>query len=220
MSLKNFQWYLENTTICEYNEVEYWTYDINRIYKFNYDYYTKTWLKYYTLQSFYEFIDSILLKYDIDVTNDYVLNLRKIKWYIYEKVKWSNKWIEKYQAIKVIFDNFENFYLKMNSDYLYTETDIVNFYSSIWKDIIAKEIFKWNKLYKKIRESRNNFIEHNVDNKKTYSRIVSFKMNWVVWDNTTWRAHFYLEIDNNCYVINLYPILDFMVFLKELLNTI
>ena len=223
--LANFDRYLKNTTIFEYKNE-----DKNVHHKMNQDYnpIKINWINFFSVQSFFQFIDSIIKKYKIKTNGDLWKNIYAIYWYVVEKKNITDT--NELDCIKSIFVNLNLFLEKVviwkKIDEFwpipsYTNTDAKNVYCSIWNDTI-KRIFEWNRNIEKIRQTRNKFIEHNEDHKidklkNDFRRKVSLIW-W--WDNSIWRINMKIDIisENKTYKFCLCPLLDFCVFIDELLK--
>lgn len=233
----DFDRYLKNTTIFEYktNNIKWQIFHKNP----NYNPIKINWISYFSNQSFFQFIDNILCDLELDTKdeinikikehfniefeNDFSEKIRFLFQYIIEKY---SKRKEEY-ALRSVFKNLKDFFEKavfgkehkdINWKKIllpnYTYTDAENFYHAIWNNAI-KNIFKWNKNIEKLRQTRNKFIEHNDDS----NREVNF-IYW--WDNTVWRVsmRIFIKNENKEFQFSLCPLLDFCMFINEILISI
>jgi len=214
-----FNRYLKNTTIFKYQD------ESNNIGP-NKHYWPEGS---FSIQSFIQFIERIIKKYQINNSEDLVKNIYAIYQHTIDKKNIIDP--NELDWIKSVFINLSDFLKKVviweKIDNLwpipsYTNTDAKNVYCSIWNDTI-KRIFWKNKNIEKIRQTRNKFIEHNEDHQidkhgNDFRRKVSLIW-W--WDNFIWKINMKIHIDNEekDYKFSLCPLLDFCIFIKEILKT-
>jgi len=226
--------YLNNTTI-------YWYYEYNEEIEFNPNY---SWVwnhqHIYTSDDLSDFVNEKIEEYSIKDIDDKDLDsscslkqkLISIQIYIFKKLSSFDK-ID-LQPIESVFNNTIDFIKKNDESFItlknwntkslpdYTITDWKNFYWSLWSDSIIKLCDKLKEYnfdpdnnLKKIRETRNKFIEHPLDSSREIEFIDSTWNMWIEFDlkilcdwKYTWES---------C-TITLSPMLDFAVFIDTFLE--
>lgn len=212
--IADFDRYLKNTTIFEYETKSPKGPTFHR--NSNYRPIQIDWICYFSHQSFFQFIDKIIndfnIKIEYEPNIEFKNNFSKKIYiiFLYTIEKYPDK--QDKEILKSIFKNLEDFLEKSWSKISYTSTDIKNFYFNIWSKT-AISLFNWNINIEKIRQTRNKFIEHINDKDREVNFILK-------WDNVVWRANMeiYLKNENKKYQFSLCPLLDFCVFIDELLK--
>ncbi len=229
----DFERYLNHTTIYSYRD-DTW--------KRRWSDYSKT-IKDFDLWMFYKLIDNIIKQHKINNQWNIFKNINEIGNHIIEelwkedfkkielekdektKKELHNKLNNKLDIIKNVFININWFlkkviWIKIDEYWLvpnYDNTDARIVYNAMWSDWIDK-LFWENEYIKRIRQTRNKFIEHYEEYKdksktKCRRRVI---LKWI-WDNIRWEIKMDLMDKNGKeYRISICPLFDFCIFINEL----